>query len=112
MDENNYTENDTVILEDEDGNEQEYVILDAIETDEARYIALTPIFDDPDECNGDIFVMRVEKDDEGEVLVAVDDDQEFDEISQIFEERLAEQCDWDIEQDDLDVEQDDFDPEE
>lgn len=83
----------TVVLMDEDGNEHEFEILDAVETDTARYIALMPIFDDPTEMlesSGELLVMRVEEDAEGEVLVTIEDDEEFESILAVFEERLAE----------------------
>lgn len=84
---------DTVVLMDEDGNEQEFEILDGVETDTARYIALMPLFEDPEEMlesSGELLVMRVEADDEGEVLVTIEDDEEFENILAVFEERLAE----------------------
>ncbi len=85
--------NDTVTLMDENGNEQEFEILDAVETDTARYVALMPIFDDPEdmvESSGELLVMRVETEDDGEVLVTVDDDEEFEDIVSVFEERLSD----------------------
>ncbi len=84
---------DTVTLMDENGNEQEFEILDGVETDDARYLALMPIFDEPEdavESSGELLVMRVEEEDGGEVLVTIDDDEEFEEILSVFEERLAE----------------------
>ncbi len=85
--------NDTVTLINENGAEQEFEILDAVETDDARYVALMPIFDDPDdmvEASGELVILRVENEEDGEVLVTVDDDEEFEEIATVFEERLAE----------------------
>ena len=85
--------NDTVTLINENGTEQEFEILDAVETDDARYVALMPIFDEPDEMlesSGELVILRVETEDDGEVLVTVDDDEEFEEIAAVFEERLAE----------------------
>lgn len=85
--------NDTVVLLDEDGNEQEFEILDAVETDDARYVALMPLFDDPQDAiddAGELIVMRVEADDDGEVLVTIEDDNEFEDILAVFEERLSE----------------------
>lgn len=84
---------DTVTLMDENGREQEFEILDGVETDDARYLALMPIFDDPEdavESSGELLVMRVEEEDDGEVLVTIEDDEEFEDILAIFEERLAE----------------------
>jgi len=85
--------NDTVTLMDEDGNEQEFEILDAVETDTARYVALMPVFDDPQDMldsAGELVIMRVEAEDDGEVLVTIDDDNEFEDVAAVFEERLSE----------------------
>lgn len=84
---------DTVTLQDENGNEQEFEILDAVETDDARYVALLPVFDDPAEevqSSGELLIMRVEEEDDGEVLVTIEDDGEFDDILSVFEERLSD----------------------
>ncbi len=84
---------DTVTLLDENGEEHEFEILDAVETDTARYVALMPLFDNPEELvesDGELLVMRVEDDDEGEVLVTIEDDEEFEDILSVFEERLAD----------------------
>ncbi|MBQ4617844.1 MAG: DUF1292 domain-containing protein [Clostridia bacterium] len=86
-------DNDTVTLMDEDGHEQEFEILDGIETDTARYVALMPIFDTPEEmvdASGELVIMRVEEEDDGEVLVTIEDDDEFEDVAAVFEERLSE----------------------
>lgn len=83
----------TVTLVDEAGKEQEFEILDAVETDTARYLALMPIFDSPVdslEAAGELLVMRVEEEDGGEVLVTIEDDDEFEDILSVFEERLED----------------------
>ena len=85
--------NDTVVLMDENGKEQEFEILDAIETDDARYVALMPIYDEPEdavESTGELLVMRVETEDDGEVLVTIEDDEEFESVLSIFEENLSD----------------------
>lgn len=85
--------NDTVTLLDENGKEQEFEILDAVETDTARYVALMPIFDNPDELlesSGELVILRVEIDGDGEVLTTIDDDDEFEDIASVFEERLSD----------------------
>ena len=52
---------DLISLSDDEGNEYNFEVLDAIETDDARYVALTPVFDDPeDETVGDAFIARLQ----------------------------------------------------
>jgi len=84
---------DTVVLMDENGEQQEFEVLDGIQTDDARYIALLPIFENPEEAvdsDGELLIMRVEEEDGGEVYVTIDDAEEYEDILSIFEERLSE----------------------
>ena len=71
---------DLVTVADEDGKEHQFEIIDAIETDDGRYVALLPVYDDPAETLKD----------DGEMLVPIEDDELFDEIADIFEERLSD----------------------
>lgn len=84
---------DLVTVQDEEGNEHQFEWLDAIETDEARYVALAPIFEDPEEAlqdSGELIILRVQTENGEDLLVPIEDDEEFDEIAEIFEERLSE----------------------
>lgn len=90
--------NDILTLEDETGAEHSFEVLDAIDTGEDRYLAMTPVFDDPEELledSGDLVIVKVIVDENGEeVLVTIDDEDEMDEIADIFMERLEQ--DYDI----------------
>lgn len=84
---------DLVTVLDEEGNEHQFEWLDAIETDEARYVALAPIFDEPEDAvedSGELIILRVETEDGEDLLVPIEDEEEFDEIAEIFEERLQD----------------------
>ena len=85
--------NNIVSVLDDEGNEHQFELLDAIETDDGRYVALLPIYseaEDAIEDDGELVILAV-VDDEGEdLLVPIEDDAEFDEIAEIFEERLSE----------------------
>jgi uncharacterized protein YrzB (UPF0473 family) len=84
---------DLVSVLDDEGNQHQFEILDAIETDEGRYVALTPVFDDPDQAvedDGELIVLEVVNENGEDLLVPIEDDDTFDEIAGIFEERLAE----------------------
>lgn len=85
--------NDLVTVMDDEGNQHEFEILDAIETDEARYVALLPVYHDPSELvndDGELIILTVKEENGEEVLLPIEDDDEFDEIAEIFEERLAD----------------------
>lgn len=82
---------DVVTVVDEDGVQHEFEMLDAIETDNGRYVALLPIYEDPaDEINddGELIILQVVEEDGEELLAPIEDEAVFDEIAEIFEERL------------------------
>lgn len=92
---------DLVTVTDDDGNEHIFEELDRIETDTARYVALLPYFENPEEMledDGEVIVLKVSEEDGETYLVQIDDDNEYQEISAIFEERLAEL--WEADTDD------------
>ena len=93
--------NDIVSVEDENGVQHQLEVLDAIETDEGRYVALAAYYEDPAEAvadDGELIVLKVVTEDGEDLLVPIEDDDEFDEIAEIFEERLAEMYDFDNEE--------------
>lgn len=98
MPENNDYNPDIVSVSDDDGKEYQFEVLDRIETDDARYVALTPAdLSDEDILNGagELIILRVQEDEDGETyLCPIEDDKEFNEIGDIFEERLSEFYDF------------------
>ena len=78
---------------DEDGKEHSFELLDAIETEDGRFVALLPIYDEPEESledDGELIILKVESEDGEDVLCPIEDDELFDEIGALFEERLEE----------------------
>ncbi|MBR0415265.1 MAG: DUF1292 domain-containing protein [Clostridia bacterium] len=93
MDENHEYNPDIVTVEDEQGNEHTFEIADAIETDEARYVALIPVYDDPEEIlagDAELIILEVIEENGQEILAPIEDEDLFDEVFSIFEERLEE----------------------
>ncbi len=91
---------DLVSVVDDDGNQHQFEILDAIETDEGRYVALIPYNEDPTamlEDDGELIILQVVENDGEDMLVPIEDDDVFDEIADIFEERLSEYYEIDSE---------------
>ncbi len=84
---------DIVSVVDDDGVEHTFEELDRIETDSARYVALLPVYDDAEDIlddDGEILILKVEEDVRGETyLCPIEDEKEFDEVYEIFEERLS-----------------------
>ncbi len=89
---------DIVSIIDEDGKEHIFEELDRIETDSGKYVALLPLPENPDsitEDDNELIILKVE-DNNGEIYLSpIEDDNEFNEVGQIFEERLAEMFDFD-----------------
>lgn len=92
---------DLVTVEDEDGVTHTFEKLDAIETDNGRrYVALLPFYEDPADMvndDGELIILEVQEDGDGNMLVPIEDDDLFDEIADIFEERLSEYYEIDSE---------------
>lgn len=84
---------DIVSVIDEDGKEHTFEELDRIETDKGKYVALLPIFDDADdqlEDSGEIIILKVSEEDGETYLAAIEDDAEFEEVGNLFEDRLID----------------------
>ena len=84
---------DLVTVMDDDGKEHQFELLDAIETDDGRYVALLPVYDDPSESvesDGELIILEVAVENGEEMLVPIEDDEVYDDIADIFMERLEE----------------------
>ena len=84
---------DLVSVIDENGVEHVFEELDRIETDTAKYVALLPVYDDAEEIlddDGELIILQVSEEDGETYLEPIEDDNEFNEIGKIFEERLAD----------------------
>ncbi len=83
---------DLVSVIDDEGNQHQFEVLDAIETDEGRYVALVPVLDPAEavEDDGELIILEVANENGEDLLVPIEDDEVFDEIAAIFEERLSE----------------------
>ena len=85
--------NNIVSVLDDEGNEHQFELLDAIETDDGRYVALLPIYSEAEEAlndDGELVILEVVDDNGDDLLVPIEDDDTFDEIAEIFEERLSD----------------------
>lgn len=85
---------DIVSVTDEDGIEHIFEELDRIETDDGnKYVALIPIYDDEEEIldsDGDVLILKVIEENGENYLIQIEDEKEFNEIGNIFEDRLIE----------------------
>lgn len=84
---------DIVSVVDEEGKEHVFEELDRIETEKGKYVALLPIFDDPQEQlddSGEVIILKVSEEDGETYLSAIEDEDEFNEVGNLFEERLED----------------------
>ncbi|MDR0315161.1 MAG: DUF1292 domain-containing protein [Oscillospiraceae bacterium] len=84
---------DIITIVDEEGCEHVFEELDRIETDDARYVALLPVYDETDdilEDDGEFIILKVIEENGEDFLTAIEDDDEFNRIGSIFEERLED----------------------
>ncbi len=90
---------DLVSVVDEDGVEHTFEELDRIETDDGRFIALLPVYDEAEEIldgDGELIILTVTEDEDGEIyLEPIEDENLFNKIGKIFEERLEDIFEFD-----------------
>lgn len=90
---------DLMTLEDEDGKEHVFEVVDAAEFKDEYYMAVVPYNEDPEKQlqeDATLIFMKSSEDEEGSYVDIVDDDEEFYEVSKMFEKRLRELYDFDI----------------
>jgi uncharacterized protein YrzB (UPF0473 family) len=77
----------TIFLYDENGDEVEFEVVTKLDIEGKEYVIVTPIDEDTD----DAIALRIDKDEEGnEVLVTVEDDEEFEMIEEAYDTLFAE----------------------
>ena len=100
----NENESLTVTLTLENNEELECAVLNIFEAEEKEYIALLPLDENGDNTDGQIYLYRfIDNGEEEEPgLENIEEDEEFDRVSAIFNERLDTQDFGDIDLDALD----------
>ena len=102
MAENKMPENNEVevyLLQDENGQEYEFEVIAKCEKNGTTYFAMIPA-EAADKAQNDggfceYVVLRLEKDEDGEdTLVSVDDDDEFDNVADVFDDMFSEEIDY------------------
>ena len=90
-------ENEYITLTDEEGKDLQFEIIGSCEVEGTEYCALVPA--EEDDKNSEIVeyvILKLEKDENGEeILVTIDDDEEFDKIADLFEDELFNEVDLD-----------------
>lgn len=91
-------------LMDENGNVKKFEMIDATEVDGQQYFALIPAFEGEDEAeallndDGELVILKTEEENGEEILVSIEDDDEYEKVLLIFIKRIQEvfeECDCD-----------------
>ena len=92
--------NDYVTLVDENGKETEFEIVDSLVTENNEYFALIPTetAENIDSDDGELVILKVVEEDGQEFLEPIEDDEEYEEISELFIDRLEELYEFENEQ--------------
>ncbi len=97
MDEKEF-ETEYYTLTDEEGNELNFEVIASAEIEGTVYYAMIPVDDQPEE--EDVYeyvILKAEKDEDGEdMLVTIDDDEEFDSVADYFDDLLSNEADYDV----------------
>ena len=84
---------DLYTLVDEEGVEQTFELLDIMEVDDDRYFALRPYYEDPEDILDDtaeLIVLKSQMDEnDEELMISIDDEEEYQRIGQMFLEKLS-----------------------
>jgi uncharacterized protein YrzB (UPF0473 family) len=95
MPENN-NEVEVYLLQDENGQEYEFEVIAKCEKNGTTYLAVMPT--DEESTEEDVYeyaILKTVMEDGEEMLVSVDDDDEFDDIADYFDDLFATEIDYD-----------------
>ncbi len=85
---------DIISVTDEDGNEIEFELLERYESDDAVYVAITEYRDDEEEiveADFEVIILKVVEDSDGnEYLEEIQDDMEYEQVSDILMTKIEE----------------------
>ena len=93
---------DIITLTDEEGAEHTFELVDSLEKDGENYVALITASGDADEVledDGNLVIMKIIEEGGEEILEIIEDDEEFETISEIFMERLSDLYEFEEEDD-------------
>ncbi len=77
-------------MQDEDGNVLKFEHLLTFEVDEDFYVAFTPIEKMEEFDVGEVLIMRIKEDEDGDVYLPIESEQELDELWNIFQQLYYE----------------------
>ena len=87
---NNEELDNVIVLTDEDGNDVEFEWLDTVEMNDNTYVVVLPADEESDE----VVILKMEKNDEEETFVGLEDEKEINEVFEEFKSRNQEIFDF------------------
>ncbi len=99
-----YYEPDILSVSDEDGNEILFELLERYETDDNVYVAITRYYETDEEIvDGDyeVVILKVINDNDNEYLAEIEDEMEYERVSDILMQMVEEK--FDVEYFDSDI---------
>lgn len=86
---------DVVLLVDEEGKTHEFLLVDRFEVNQGDYAILVPLTENEDGENGEsfdhedeAFIFRIDLEEGEEMLVEVDDENEWKQVASVWEKRV------------------------
>lgn len=89
-------EPDILSVTDDEGNEILFELLERYETDKAAYVAITEYHDDAEEiveADYEVIILRVDEENGEEFLVEIDNEEEYEEVSEVLMKMVEEKFD-------------------
>lgn len=98
--EDNTMSNEFYTLTDEEGNELEFEMIGQCEYKGATYFAMIPADSAEDDEFCEYTILKSIVEDGEEILVSIDDDEEFDDVADYFDDLFSQEIDYDAEEQD------------
>lgn len=89
-------ESEYYTLTDEDGNELEFEVIGKCEYKGVEYFAMIPADVDADATECEYVILKKIQDNGEDILVTLDDDNEFDDVADIFDDMFTTDLDYDM----------------
>ena len=77
-------------LTDEEGNESQFELIGEAEIDGNTYYALTELDEEGNQISDEYVVLRVESEGDEDILVSIEDDEEFDKVADFFDDQFSD----------------------
>ncbi len=84
-------EDEILTLTDEEGNEHDFSVIDMIEMEGSEYAILVPIEDQEGDEDEAIILKIVTDDDGNEVLVDIEDDEEWEKVADTYASMIEDE---------------------